>query len=470
MNFKFLPLIPLIAGLVACGGSGTSSTPMSDSSLNEGIVSVLVTDNLTLDYSEVWVNVQSITATDDTGQAVTLYEDLTGQTYNLSQLANVGALVDAQAIAAGTYVSFEIVMANDIKLVDLNGNVVNATLDNSGNPSFTTTVTGTLTVDANQVTTLALDFDLAQFTYDVASNTVTPVIVQKDPNILDQTITTTQGNVQTINSATQFVVTPASGGADLTVNLHNNATVTDTATGTIAADTTGLQAGMNVSVSGSYDANTLTITASDVQIDNSSVVTISHKIEGIVSAWDGSNMSLDVKEANFIPSTNEVDVANVSNAVFSHGSLSLLASGQKVEIKGSWDGNTFTAAVVEIEGASRNSSNGSTSYLDDYAEIEGQISAVNGDQLTITVQQREHVRGINVGDSATIDSSISWIEHGNANCLVVGAQVEAKGPMTDTTTMAANKIEIESGCSGSSPDLEDDDDNDDSSDDDDGNS
>ncbi len=469
MNVKLLPLVPLIASLAACGGSGTSTTPLSDSSLSAGTVSVLVTDNLTLDYSEVWINIQSITATDNNGQTVTLYENTTGQTHNLSQLVNVGALVDAQAIAAGTYSSFDIVMVNDIKLVDLNGNVINATFDNSGNPIFTTNVTGTLTVDAGQATTLALDFDLAQFTYDVTSNTVTPVIVQKDPNLLNQTVTTTQGDVQAINGATQLVVTPANGGANMTVDLHNNATVTNTATGVISVDTTGLQAGMNVSVSGNYDANTLTITASDVQIDNSTIISISHEIEGIVVDWDGSSMSLDVKEANFAPPTNEVNVANISNAVFSHGSLSLLDAGQKVEIKGNWDGNTFTAAVIEVEGASRNG-NDSSNYLDDYAEIEGQISSVDGNQLTIAVQEHEHVSNINSGDSITVDSGISWIEHGNASCLTVGAIIEAKGPMTDATSMTANKIEIERGCNGSSAESDDNDDfdfdDDDDSDDD----
>ena len=453
MNNKLFILVPLIATLAACGGSsGTSTSLTSDSALSgAGTVSVLVTDNLTLDYSEVWVNIQSITATDSNGQTVSIYEDTTGQTHNLSQLANVGALVDAQAIPAGTYVSFEIVMANDIKLVDLNGNVVNATFDTTGNPTLTTTVTGNLTVDANQTATLALDFDLAQFTYDAANNTVTPVVVQKDPNTLNQTVTTTQGGVQAINSATQFIVTPATGGTNLTVNLHNNATVTNAATGAVAADTAGLQVGMNVSISGTYDPNTLTITASNVQIDNNSAITIRQMIEGIVSTWDGSSMSLDVKEASFAPPTNAVNVANVSNAVFSHGSLSLLSAGQRVEIKGSWDGNIFTAAIVEIQGASRNSTStsGSNSYLDDYAELKGQITAAANNELTVTVQKRENVSGINVGDSVTIDSSSSWIEHGNSSCLIVGAQIEAKGPMSDASTMVANNIDVESGCNSS---------------------
>ena len=56
MKTKFLFLIPLFALLAACGSGSTGN--------GDGTVSLLVTDNLTLDYSEVWVNLQSVTATD----------------------------------------------------------------------------------------------------------------------------------------------------------------------------------------------------------------------------------------------------------------------------------------------------------------------------------------------------------------------------------------------------------------------
>lgn len=452
MNTKFFIFIPLVAALVACGGGSGLST-------NNGTVSVLITDNLTLAYSEVWVNVQSITATDANAQTVTLYEDTTGQTYNLSQLVNIGALVDVQTVAAGTYTSFDIVMANDITLVDGSGVTTNATLDQTGNPTFTMNVTGSLVVDANQVTTLALDFDLQQFTYDSATNTVTPVVVQADPTTLDQTVATTTGQIQAVTNSTQFVVTPATGGADITVNLHANGTVTDAATGTVSADTTALQAGMQVSVSGTYDAANLTITASGVQIENN-VVSIRHEVEGIVTAFDGSNLTLDIKEASFLPATNTMDIANIANATFSAGSLSLLSNGQELEVKGSWDGTTFTAVIVEIEGAPRNTS-ASSDYADEYAEIEGQITAINNNELTLTVESSEHVSGINFGGQVTIDSNNSWFEHGDRGCLAVGIRIEAKGAMSDTTIMQANVIEIESGCGGSSDDSSDHDDHDD---------
>lgn len=461
MNSKPLIIIPLIAALTACGGGGggtptTSLNSTQDTSTGQGTVSVLITDNLTLTYSEVWVNVQSISATDANGQVVSLYQDATGQVHNLSQLVNIGALVDATTIAAGIYTSFEIILANDIKLVDNGGVITNATFDQTGNPNFTLTVTGNLTVDANQVATLLLDFDLQQFTYDAATNTVNPVVVQKDPAQLNQTVATTNGQVQSVTNATQFVLTPATGGANITVNLHANATVTNAGTGAVTADTAALQAGMQVSVTGNYDATALTLSASGVQIGSNTVV-IRHEVEGVVTAFDGSNLTMDVKEATFLPSSNTLAIANTSNSVFSAGSLSMLAVGQKVEIKGDWDDASFTAAIIEIEGAPRNA--GVTgSYADDYTEIKGQITAVNQNQFTFTVREFENVSGISVGDSLNVDSSNSWFEDGNSTCLVVGAVVETKGPMVDGANIVANVIEFESGCGNNSSNDSDDDD------------
>ena len=126
--------------------------------------------------------------------------------------------------------------------------------------------------------------------------------------------------------------------------------------------------------------------------------------------------------------------------------------------------------MVEIEGYSDNrSDDDDDNYVDDYAELEGQISAVNNNALTITVREREHVSNVNIGDSITIDSSNSWIEHGNSSCLIVGTVIEAKGPMSDSSTMSANTIEIESGCGiNMSSNSDDDDDDDFDGDDDDG--
>lgn len=146
----------------------------------------------------------------------------------------------------------------------------------------------------------------------------------------------------------------------------------------------------------------------------------------------------------------------MSNASFSRGNLALLAAGQEVAIKGDCDGLTFTAVVMEIEGAARNTSS-STSYSDEYAELEGTIASVNNGQIALSVLEAEHVGGISAGSRVAIDSSGRWSRYGDASCLTVGVRIEAKGAMTDATTMSAAVIEIMNGCGSSGDDAHDDD-------------
>jgi hypothetical protein len=79
-------------------------------------------------------------------------------------LVNIGAMVAAQNSAADIY-QCDIALTNEVTLMDNNGAVTHATFDQSGNPSLSTTASGSLTVDALQATALALGFDLTQFSY-----------------------------------------------------------------------------------------------------------------------------------------------------------------------------------------------------------------------------------------------------------------------------------------------------------------
>lgn len=85
-NLKQITLIALMATLGACGG-GRGDLRMA----SNGIVSVVITDDLTLAYSEVWVDVQSISATDANGHRVMLYQDAAGQAHNLRLPNNIAS-------------------------------------------------------------------------------------------------------------------------------------------------------------------------------------------------------------------------------------------------------------------------------------------------------------------------------------------------------------------------------------------
>ena len=71
---------------------------------------------------------------------------------------------------------------------------------------------------------------------------------------------------------------------------------------------------------------------------------------------------------------------------------------------------------------------------------------MSGTNLTIIVAKYEHVNGVSNGSSVIINSANSWISKGDGSCLVVGAQIEVKGTMSDAAILDAARIEIESGC------------------------
>ena len=62
--------------------------------VDTGAVSVLITDNRSAEYSEVWVTIKEVKAVSASGETVTLYDDPAGAAYNLTQLVDVGALLN----------------------------------------------------------------------------------------------------------------------------------------------------------------------------------------------------------------------------------------------------------------------------------------------------------------------------------------------------------------------------------------
>ncbi len=122
-----------------------------------------------------------------------------------------------------------------------------------------------------------------------------------------------------------------------------------------------------------------------------------------------------------------------------------LANGQWVEIKGQWDGTTFTANYIYIEGALNRSEQYDQVYTDQYVEVEGVVTSVDGSSVVVNVSRSEHSSTIAVNSLITLDVSNAWYEDGNTSCLIVGSYIEAKGALTDSV-MAAKKVEFKGDC------------------------
>ena len=372
-------LAPLVVAtlIAACGGgSGTADSAANASpGANQGRVSVLIGDDVTQSYAEVWVTLQKVTTKSAAGDVVVLFDDPVGKVVNLSTLPNIATLLSTSTLSAGKYDDVVITVANAVQLVSNSGAVKNATFAATGT-TFDIAVDGDITVTAGATATVALDFDLKQFNLNAATNIVTPVVLYNDSaDGLNGAYAEVEGRVQSVGSATQFTLLAEHSATPITVTLANAASLYRDDTRQTLADASTLRTGDKVEITGDYNPATLTVTANRVALhsaddshgsDNGLV-----EVAGMVQSYDGGTLVLDVREADFVPPTGTLTVANVSNAAFRDGTLlTLQNAGQWIEIDGTWDGTTFTAQYVDLNDESSETESGSDAGADSEREPE----------------------------------------------------------------------------------------------------
>jgi len=467
--------VPLALGLVACGGGG--GTPAT----GPGFVSVMVTDAISTQYTKVWVTLTKVTVKDGSGAVIELFNDAAGKVINLTELKGVSNLLSTQSLAAGTYTDLTITLDPSVTLNDATATPITATLSVTD-----IVVTGTFTVSGG-ATSVGIDFDLANFTFDQATNTVTPTIVLRDHKTmqsLSQAYAELKGTIKSVptNNLTDFVMTINNGAgvtADVTVTLLGNATVYVDANNGGAGVTIDNQVlrdrfvGKPVEVYGNYDPTALHIDAVRVRAasssQNDSSVYGDYKLEGrAVAVLTPGQIQVDIREANFVPPKSLI--IDVSNAKFDKGSasdftgLSQTAS-LRVEMRGDWDPNTnpptFTPKIVEIEGASRDRTAGTpTASIDDpYVEVRGQVQgslSTDGASFKMSVLSKNH--DDTSGDSSItqttantgvidVDLSKGWFKSGKSACIKDKTYVEVKGSWTSQSVLDAHAIDVKNACS-----------------------
>jgi hypothetical protein len=450
MLLRLVSLVLMALFIIACGGGGGSSL---DIAADTGTVSVFITDDLTQDFEKAWITIQRVVIADSGGTEYTLYEDNQGRVFNLLELSGVGALLNTSTLPAGTYIRVRITVANEITLVDRAGQTTIARFSPSGT-QYTIQANGNLSVMQGQSTAFGLDFDTKQFTYDPQTNLVTSVVIfkaEEELNSLTAMYAKVKGYVTEVVNSSKFKIQLKNSGAVVTATLHASGVVFDENTGATATDTSLLRSGQEVEVYGDYDPASLTIVAISVKIEKSSR-TGQAEAKGVVTAINGTTLTLDVREAEyFVPPSGSITV-DISQAIFSKGSLSMLAVGQWIEVKGSWDGSVFTAGVVEIEGApagggnqngNRNGNtngnqngnwNGNQNGGSSYVEIKGSIQSISGNIITVNVYEYEHF----IPPSNLVDADVTnaWYKHGTAANLAPGVWVEVKGSWNGSMIIA----------------------------------
>jgi len=432
--FRNLVFISFLLMLAACGGT-TSTTP-TDGLNGNGQVSVIVTDDLTLDYSEVWVTLYAIQAKGDNGE-VTLFENKDGEVINLAELNGVGSLLSVASIPAGTYTSFEVKLAPEVNLVALDGSTETrsfVTNGSSGTVSFE--VNGELVVADGAVASFALDFDLSNFIINADGMVVPKIVHVKDMmKTMKQTMAKLTGEITAV-SDTGFTLHTADG-TDISVTLNDNAIMLyDDG---LSLDM--LETGMTVKVFGSYDPDTLSIEAIKVVLKSSGDASMDGVVEvkGIITAITDNTFTINLKDAEYMPGTDSIDVTINDLTRFARGSLDILAVDQVVEVKGMLESDgSLTAQVIEIEGAGKE---GDAYHA--YGEIKGTVVSLTDNTLVLTADK---VCGLDVaaGSEYSVDITDVFIKHGSLSDVVAGATVEVKGALDDMGQFHASILEIDS--------------------------
>ena len=466
---------PLALGLVACGGGGGTSPAGS------GFVSVMVTDAISTQYTKVWVTVTKVTVQDGAGTVIELFNDPAGKVLNLTELKGVSNLLSTQSLTAGDYTKLKITMKSAVTLNDNTATPITATLDPT-----TITVGGTFTVGGGAIS-IGIDFDLANFSYDQNTGIVTPTLVLRDHKTmqaLSQAYAGLKGTIKSVPSSnlTDFVMTIDNGAdakADVTVTLLGNASVyvddgTYSHTPGVFTDNQVLRnvyVGKPVEVYGNYDPTTLHIDAVRVRAASSSQTDASvfgsDKLEGRAIGKLPSGVQVDVREANFTPTRNSL-IVNVSNAKFDKGSASDFTNALsqtkslRVEMRGDWDGTTFTPKIIGIEGASRDRTAGTPTadIVDPYVEVRGQVQgglSADGASFTMSVLATNHddttgnasidTTMKNTGGNIDVNISQGWFKSGRSACITDQAYVEVKGSWKTQSVLYAHAIDIKGACS-----------------------
>lgn len=438
------------AVLVACGGGGTTTDQA------QGVaVQTYITDNLATEYAKVWVSIKKITVLDSTGAEVTLVDATASPvTVNLSSLADVAQFMSTVTIPAGIYTGINVTLDNAVQLVSLDGTTTT-------NAQFSATA-GDFVWKVRSVSLdtasghFVLDFNLAKFTYDPATKLVTPSMATKDLTAIKLRRGEAHGTITAIDTVNNTItVNSALLGTGVVVSLAADAVIQNEGNGAVIT-LADLKVGDRIEVKGTVTpgataADPITITATVVELEPTSTSVAIPRLrgEGTITAISGNLVTVDLVDANFLPSTSSL-VLDITSAKFAHGRLSDLAVGLTVGFRGTTSAAGGAAnidvATLDLRGAA--SEHERKLHPDTtYAGLIGTIATLNTDG-TFTVTATKSVGLFVQAGTYTVSPASANYLGNSATCVAAGANVRALGTLVDTT-LTAKYIAIE-GCGGQS--------------------
>jgi hypothetical protein len=326
--------------LVSCGGGGGSS----GGGASTGNVALYATDDMSEDYEQVTVSVNSVNL-EHTGSGKTCNILTAPVTLDLTDLSSMIQLLDVTACPAVNYNRIHIEFNEQLivteKISDTtatckftsykeNGASPNVLQCNAGICSID--INGAINVFADHNNKVALDFDLKEFEVEDFNSPDCSVTMKVSPlhgnNFNDKHHGYEEGisgNVSNLDSkADSFTLTAKSG--TFTISYTN-----------VVIE--GIDDILTLAVAGNLK---VTVKASTINLDTNAVEAsaIYVKVEGTVSSLDAGKFTLTYPTNNTLP-------VDYSNAEEVEGVLTDGASAE-VQING-YDGANYLAREVEVE-------------------------------------------------------------------------------------------------------------------------
>ncbi|MFT5482277.1 MAG: hypothetical protein ACI9GW_000926 [Halieaceae bacterium] len=440
-------------------------------------VSFFFSEHLSDRFGSVWMTVQSVVLINDEDLPIIIYAESQGFVVNVNDEESMAELFSLRNIPEDTYNSLQVTFANTVIITDLDGGQQEYQLGGEDFPGrFEIPCLQIVTED--DPTAIAIEFDLNELVIGEGGLDLKPAMGCQNSGAVKSLAKNNarwKGEVLEVIDDTSFVLSPQFlyRDSEIIVNLSEAGVVFDEFSGQSSEDTSLLSEGDRVRVFGGFDFATLSLDALSVSIkpgrdededdsddvadkDNDSLGNRGFtEVEGVVVSFDGSVMAVAVSDADFAPPAGNQLIVDVSAAHFQRGSLEILAVGQEVELRGSWDGTAYTVKFVNIDGARPGQSMADKALL----KVSGELVSVDDTLLTVSVSSLGGGDDEALPELMTVEIAEAFLARGRADCLVPGANIEAWGSLDDTepATFIATQVKIKGQCDKSGDDDDDDD-------------
>lgn len=429
------------AVLVACGGGGSEGleAPLTLAG-GRPMTALYFTDDFSARYDAVWIGVTRVAAIGPSGETE-LAAYTPARPFNLPALREAGVLVANVALPADT-TSVRVYVQPQAQLQQLDGNLLDVAL-RAPNGWLEFRLEG-WAVDSG---VLALDFDLPKFVLQGHQlMPATRLAANDDFANWNQRSADVEGTVTNITAHGVTLQTRHHGTVE--VRLDANTTYWSQRRGTAWRPATGERIEIAANLAGQGSA--LSYTALTVKDETDAAAAGLGRVEGVVTAYDGSSITLSVRQSQVAGAAGSV-VIDVASAVYTRGSAALLAPGVKVEAHVAAEGTKWVARALEVDGAPK--AGQGRHHDSDYAEVKGRIASVSGSRVALTVLYAEWLPGAALGRTITLDLAGAYFKKGAASCLAAGVPIEVKGGVDAQGALQAVKVELEGGCAAASPAL-----------------